>query len=371
MLTKTFEWMRIADPKPDDASVASRTKAVGDLLNKLGEKGAAKLCAQMTIAALIGPLSGPKPDETFTELVISTIRKYQPAFPASVSENALDLRATCAITLGEVIAATTAKPRPQALRTVAAAAFLAGTGIRPKESGKYLVAMVDELHTAAAKFIQQRAVAIRERADISFDELDSIEPPSAADFATSWTSLKAFLKNALDQLRSDAETDREELEVLWWFYNNRAVGANKPLSDLSPADAAVVAAVEIADRVSLPPHGGIEPLIAEAVNRGRKKPDLRAQSVEQLMTSLAAANHSLLASGGDSSSGGQPDYAALFPLTWISKRVVESGVAEGWASEFEGKTGLPASLALSPAELAAQVFRERVGRRRLAEEAQE
>jgi hypothetical protein len=60
------------------------------------------------------------------------------------------------------------------------------------------------------------------------------------------------------------------------------------------------------------------------------------------------------------------DYPAIFPLTWLCRRLQDSQGATGWAQEFEAKTRLDPAEKLDPNAIAVQAFRERIAQRQYA-----
>ncbi|MFO0842334.1 MAG: GTPase-associated system all-helical protein GASH [Gemmataceae bacterium] len=367
MLSKTFEWLRVAVPKPDNAAVESRTKTVADLLATLDQGEDVSLLGELVTAAVADPAARFATDSRLIKTVVEAIRKYQPAFPGDLSENALEVRATCALTVGELIVRAPRKGQ-RADRTLAAALVQSGLGIRPDEAGKHLRAVMSDLHGAARDYSQQRAVAVRTRDPFDADKFDEV--PQTGDVAGFWNSLKPVLKGAVEAIQAQRKIDREEVEVLWWFYNGHAVALGKQLADLPAQAAAVACSIEVADRVVLPPHQGLEPMVAEAVNRGRKAADLASRALSKVVSGWEGPVLQLAVGSADGEAAGTAQsFPALFPLTWLCRRLSETGGGSGWGKEFAAKTGLPADLALTAGQVATQMFRERVAGRLLIEEA--
>jgi hypothetical protein len=176
MLKKTFEWRRVVHPKPDNQIVEGQTRAVTELLGKLDDADDEDLLGAFATAAVAGfdgkvdTHSGP------VATVVEGIRNHQPAFPADLAENALELRITCALALGELVTRVRTKGQ-QANAVLAASLLIAGSGIRPEERGNHLRTATTELITAAREAVQTRAVEVRERDELDLGPLQEFSPP--------------------------------------------------------------------------------------------------------------------------------------------------------------------------------------------------
>src|SRR5947209_7613785 len=102
MLSKVYEWLRSADLKPDDGMVSSRTKAVEDLEERIREAKDYGLLIGSVTAAVGGCERLGEKSPVFGTL-LECVRAQQPAFPESLSENALHLRMLCCLALGELL----------------------------------------------------------------------------------------------------------------------------------------------------------------------------------------------------------------------------------------------------------------------------
>lgn len=364
MLKKTFEWLRVVDPKPDNQAVEGRTKAVSDLVAKLDQAKDHRLLGAFLTGALAGFEGRFEPDSHPVTSVVESIRKFQPAFPSDLSENALDLRVSCLLAVGELLTRNP-KKGPQADRVLAASLLLAGSGLRPEEEGKHLRDILSELLAEARKVVQDRAIEARTRHDLDLSQLEGITPDG--DIAAFWKDLLPALLDCFGVVEDRAKADREELEVLWWFYNAFSESFGKPLASL-PADVAALACgAEVGGRVLLPPHSGLIEMVADAAARGRKKPEIAARALTSLASAWDEPARKLLNPPDPGSRKFALEFPALLPLSWLSVRMVESRGAAGWEEEFERKTAIPPSREVVIPGLAKQAFRERVAQRLIAE----
>lgn len=364
MLKRTYEWLRVVDPNPDNATVESRSKSVGELLGRLDQAKDRGLLGTFLTAAVAGFDGRFEPDAPQIATVVEAIRKYQPAFPSDLSENALELRITCALTVGELLARGPKKGR-EAERLVAAMLILTGVGVRPADEGKHLRELAAELAGEAEKVVRGEAFEKRTCPALDLAALETLDPQG--DVPTFWKSLLPILRDCFEVAELRSRADREELEVLWWFYNAYSETLSKPLASL-PGDVALLACgAEVADRVLLPPHPGVSEMVADAVLRNRKRPELSARSFGTLVAAWDEPSRKLLVPANEASRWIALAFPALLPLTWLSVRHTESRGAGGWEGEFQQKTGIIPTQETALAVLAKQAFLERAAQRLIAE----
>lgn len=388
MLRRLFEWYRLVSPTPSDDLVEKRTAAVADLLEKLSGAADYDLLVACTAAATNGLETGFEQTSELVQGVIECIRNHQPAFPEDLSENALDLRACCAVAVGEVLIRDegTASP-PDNDAKLAASLIVTALGLRPRLRQRYLQSMIDELHVAALATMQRAAEAQRERQSGSSKRLESVKVAATAQAAATttaaaatatgevtaedidekldafWLQLMPVLQESFASIERQAAADREELEVLWWLYNGYSEELKKPLVNLKPGAAAISCGVEVADRVVVPPLGSIRQMVLQAADKNRKQADTVAKPLRELIEQWEPEISSLLMPSDGDAQQLLREYPALLPLSWLGLRLHEGGHAAGWNQEFEAKTGAPLSHPHKPAALAVQAFNERVARR--------
>jgi hypothetical protein len=161
MLSKVYEWLRAADLKPDDGMVTSRTKAVKDLENRIRDAKDYNLLLGSVTAAVGGCERLGQQSPVFGTL-LDCIRGQQPAFPGALSENSLHLRMLCCLSLGELL--STGDDDESDDEIMAASLLVAGLWLKPKEAGRHLDEVLDELAHVARTNLQKQAVALRKRA---------------------------------------------------------------------------------------------------------------------------------------------------------------------------------------------------------------
>jgi hypothetical protein len=363
MLSKTFEWLRAANLKPDSAAVEIRQRIVTDALAYFDSDLDARVAVKFVTAACAGCKARFVPDSPFIAKLVEITRKHHAAFPADLAENALDLQVTCAIAIGELL--TRSKKQKPEHATFTASLVISSLGLRTSTGGKHALEFLSEILGAAQQYLDKRSTIIREREEPDLEEFEAVTGP--ADASEFWKELGPKLAAVLSALNENAKADREELEVLWWFYNRHSTRLGKPISDLSLSQAVLVTAVEVADCVILPPHGGIITMIDEAIRTARKKTELNNQKLEVFAAEWKSPLESYLLPTDQKVDGVMSDGPAAFPITWICRRLKEGGNSSAWQNEFTAKTGISGTLLLSPSALASQVFQERITQRLLGQ----
>lgn len=363
MLSKTYEWLRIADANPTDEVVLKRQLACTDLLKKMVEAESINLLVECATGVINGFDSGFTQDSSAVEIIISCIRDHQPAFASDLSDNSLELRACAMITLGELV--TRNDKDSSNLGVLASLLLISGAGIRPTVQERYLKIALDELLDTARAASVQAAVLKRKRVALDFKALDQIT--AGEDTALPLKSLRLALKKLLKQLDQQAAVDREELQVLSWLYNSYAETVSKPVAGLDPFEAALCCGLEIADLITIPPLEGVGQIVADAVSKNRKKADLKKISLSDVVGKFSQeSNQAMLPADADVRNLVQ-QYASLFPVSWICLRVNDSGSPTGWEEEFRTKVGFQATKSFTPEEVARQIFNERVAQRKYEE----
>lgn len=230
--------------------------------------------------------------------------------------------------------------------------------------GKHLRDVISELLAEATRVIKDGALEVRRRDELDLSSLEEIAPDS--DVSSFWNELLPVLRECFNVIEDRARADREELEVLWWFYNAFSESLGKPLAAMPGEGAAFVGGVEVGDRVLLPPHPGIADMVADAVVRDRKKGEVAARTLGRIASVWDDSVRKLLPPADQDARQFSLNFPALLPLSWLSIRLVESRGAAGWEGEFERKTAISPTHEVNLQKLARQVFRERVAQRLLA-----
>jgi hypothetical protein len=358
VLMKTFEWYRIVNPKPDDETVTKRTSAAQALIKRIDDDDDYDLLVGCATGVVNGFESGFGQSSQIVDVIVAAIRASQSAFPSDLKENALELRALAGIAVGEILVRSSGKPNDDAV--LAASVIITGQGLRPRPQERFLAIVLDELNGAAQQVIDLAAGVVRQRIPLDLAELSAVEPGTTV--ATLWVELRPALENLFRHLDEQSASDREELQVLSWLYNNYSTKRGKPLASLEQYEVALCAGAEVADLVKVPTLKGIQNMVVDAVSRTINEKitdipliDIARQWTRDGMTSLLPKNTGVQAI--------VRQFPPLFPLTWLVMRLLESEGHPGWEKEFSLRTGLDAAVNHNPSQIATQVLNERVAQR--------
>ena len=362
MLKKTAEWYRVVNPRPDDETIKKRKLAVTELIERLSAADDYQLLVACAAGVANGFESGFNQDSPLVQAVFECISSHQPAFIGDLSENALEYRVCCAIALGEILTRDEAEGEvPQEDAQLAGSLVVSAMGMRSKVTKRYLQIVLQDLEDIAFSALERAAAARRQRQGLNLQGLDNLEVPG--DIPTFWQNLLPQLKACIKNLEQNAAMDREELDVLWWLYNGFSETVDQPLIALAPGAAALCCAAEVVNRVISPPLETVRQMVLHASEKGRKKSELSALPLEQIVGQWEDRIWNLLAPTDADLGQLAQDFPALFPLSWLCLRLRDSQGTSGWNQEFTLKTGLDPTQSYRPAKIAFQAFNERVAQR--------
>jgi hypothetical protein len=356
MVPKVYEWLRAADLKPDDAMVTSRTKAVQDLEKKIRESKTYGLTLGIVTAAVGGCERLGEQSSTYTTL-LECVRTQSPAFPSAIAENGLHLRMIGCLALGELLTSNE-EDESDSDELIVGSLLVSGLGLKPKEAGRHLDGVFEELGTLARTNLQKQAVAARERQELTWKGFDALQS-ATGDPANFNQQLLPALKELFQELEKQRQSDREELEVIWWLYNGHSEQLEKQLKAMPAFLAATAIGCELADRITPPATAGLGEMVSQATVRDRTPTQIKAKPVAKIVTELGETGRKLLLPSAEHVRKFARGTGTLLPLTWLCIRLEENQGAGGWEAEFLTKTGVASDLELTPDVLAAQVFAER------------
>jgi hypothetical protein len=363
-------------PEPDNELVQSRTPAATDLVQKITDSKTYDLLLAATTAAANG-LDGFKQDSELVQTVVGCIREHQPAFPEDLTENALDLRACCAVAVGEILSRDVATDsRPDTDAQLVASLMVPGTELRPRTNERYLQLVLDELHDAAIATLQRGATVKRQRVVLSLKKLESFKVPPLADQASAitgaifderlaafWKGLFPLLRDSFSRIQQQASADREELEILWWLYDGFSANRGEGLRTLKPAIAAAYCGVEMADRATVPVLSSIREMVVQATTKHRPSTEIEPKTLEELIGDWDAQVSALIVPQNATVRDLVRNYPSLLPLSWLCWRLNETNHSPGWNADFEARSSVRLSGLYAPADLAVQVFNERAAQK--------
>lgn len=358
MISKVYEWLRAADLNPDDAMVNTRMAAAAELETKIRDPKSYSMLLGAVAASIGGCERIGEQSPTFAA-VLECVRKQQPAFPGDLSENGLHLRVLCCIGLGELLASD---EDDDGHELMVASLLLSGSGLKPKEPGRHLDVVFDELGQLARAKLQQQAIVLRDRTPLNWTEFDALEA-IAGDPPTFNQKIVPAIKDLILGLQRGQRADREELDVMWWIYNGYSDHLKKQLKSVPPHLAAAAVGSEVADRIAPPVTVGVSELVAHAAVRDRNTAQAKPKTIDKIVAELGDQGRKFLIPNADHVKRFVQTTGCLAPLSWLCLRLEESQGAAGWETELLAKTGLTANRELTPSELATQVFIERQAQR--------
>lgn len=359
MLSRAFEWYRVVNVSPTSDTIESRQAAARDIVKAIDDADDWYLAFDCAAGAVVGFDVAFTQDSPVVTSLVSAIREHDSAFPADLSENALELRVTAALALGEILVRGGEKAPRNDANTIGAV-LQSAFSVRLSPDGRHLRQMIDELIASAAKVRALGALSRRRRLSTFSRELEKLAEP--ADLPAAWKSLLPALKAALHEVAAQSTKDREEIDLLWWMFAGASTTTGQQLSEMRPGAAALCAGAELGEECLVPPTPSVEEMIRRAFEARRKPKDLSERSIETVAADWKGTLPNVLVPRDIDRELAQK-YPSLFPLSWLCVRLIDSSGATGWVSEFEGRTRIPATHTCSSVDWAIQAFRERIALR--------
>ncbi len=345
MLNRLSDFYRIVNPDPSDTLITQRKEAIVVFMGQFSSPGLQYACADIAAFGL-----GTAPSATRAEAaksIIAAIQGPQPSFSSDIGANPLDLRVFAGIALGEHLATHS--------DGTTAALVISALATRALPQERYLAEFVSALLQVARRSAEAAGNAQRRRPDLEITGLQG------ADIATFSQSVKSALDEFKEAVDRNLRVDREELEILWYVFGGRSTTLEKPFHAIDISQRILASGSELAEIVIVPPVMGSAQFL-HAILKDDRPLTLRhlidpcnSVLLESIARRRAATTEVLM---------GHP---ALLPLTWLSCRRLDSGMASGWEGEFEQKTHISAGDERTASNWATQVFNECIATRLLAE----
>lgn len=351
MLTRLPDWYRIVNPAPTDSVIKQREAAVTALLKELSTLGTLVAVIELAVRGIGSTVTAPQ--LAAIQLVTKSVRDQHPAFSQDYEQTGVDLRVCAATAVGEYISREIASQKREPGAICAGALVLSGLETRQLSEERYVRQMLQEIIDLSRRVLRQNASALRERVEVVANV------PQATDIAIAQQAINT-LQKAITILAAQSRADREEIDVVWWMFGRYSKTMDQPLTILEPGARAIAAGVELADLVMIPPPSNVEHFLSAVLPNSEE-----ALSVRTLKESWSLPILKLFSSPGASMTAHVADHPSLFPLWWLTHRLIESGGAPGWEHEFEAKTSIAAGEVKPIAKWALQAFRERIAQRLL------
>jgi len=364
MLSSAFEWERLIHPTPTDEMISRRKAIVASVLETFDSDQDVDDVLRLVSAALTGLSPAITADVEYGKVLTETTKEHHQAFPSLLSENALDLQLTACLAVGELLTRRHGKGAWREPQTAVAGVCLSTAGLMQAGTGLHLKSVHEALLSASRGLLARTAKTARKRPEYDLAKLDELSP--AGDVAAFWGQLKPILATAFDTVARASAIDHEELEVLWWLYNSESVTFAKKLSDMGAYDVAFAASIELVDRALCPAPASLNGIVQGLVARAANKPPAAGKALKSIVGSWSSDLFSAIKPKDDAAINLVSAWPKVLPLTWIAGKVAAAGVTTGWEQEFTSRTGLSASLKVTPEALTNQVFAERTAQRLLS-----
>jgi hypothetical protein len=346
MISRLADIYPIVTPDPTDTFILQREEAIKALATD--EAIGAHLPEWIELVHLGVPTESAQKVPPGVTAIIKTIQEQQPSFPNDPVEKALDLRVTAAAILDHYLSDA---PEDEALFSrVAAALILSASRLRISWPEPRFASLVYELRKSAQAVLDKQAIVIRARGNLAFPAV------GGTDISTLAASVNASLKALRDVTGANIRADREELQILWWTFGRNSTTLKAPYANLSPGDAAIAAATELAGLMLLPPTPAASDFLRTVLG-GQP-----ALSLSKLVGQVPLSTLRLLVPDNERCQEIARRQPGLLPMTWLAVRLVESDRSP-WETEFEKKTQLSPSTERSTSDWAEQVFAEHTSRR--------
>ncbi len=363
MLDNIYEWERLVHPTPTDEMIISRKAIVASILTSFDSKKEVNEAIRLVSAAVTGLNPSIPADVDYAALLTKVTKEHQQAFPSSLAENKLDLQLSASLVVGEVLTRKQPKGAWKESIDLMAGLTAAAHGMLASAEGMHLKLVQDALVAQANTLLARKANQIRERPEYEPEALDHFSAPG--DLTSFWNGLKPILENTLSSMARASSIDRDELEVLWWLYNDSSTTFSKKLSELNAYEVAFSTPIELIDRGLCPAPMSLKNIIHGLVTLAEKRAKPTNKTLKSLFGGWTSAIITSLSPQDDGVRVASLTCPKVLPLTWIANKVAEAGVVAGWEEEFGARTTLNTTRRVTPSVIAEQVFAERTVQRLL------
>lgn len=252
MSIEIADLVRIFELNPNDDYVTKRTAAVADIRERLKSKQPNWIAFANALAEAFS--TGEMPEPLASE-VDGALRAASSSF---VREGQGVQMLVCAFAAARQLVID-ARPTGtwSGTETFTAALLSALQHLPPHQTGK-VEELRQEFVSSARALLEQSADMSRRR--VKVPDFDAPTATSDDNLQTYAPKLKAAVNKTIAVLESNAVTDREEVDLLWWALSNWSDVARARMSDLSNGAAALIGAVEVCKRLKRFPaaaHGYI------------------------------------------------------------------------------------------------------------------
>lgn len=241
-MSNTPKYIRIFNATPDDDYVTKRMaaiKAIEDGFKKLKNLDELMSLGNDLASAFLN--EGRLPDSIFGT-VEKALSKVSSSFDAE--DEVLQMRTCALIGVLEYLSKIQTISAPLQLTTsdvVAASLFSSMSFLKPDTGKPKLDELRVEIIRECERLCGRGSVVARERLQVN--GLTTIT--AGADITTNNKSIIQAINPIIKALITNAALDREEIDILWYILDGKSDTVNLNISELNPAQAAIVKGLEI------------------------------------------------------------------------------------------------------------------------------
>lgn len=238
--------IRIFNTEPSDDLVDKRTAAIATLTTALGKKARLPETLQLANSVAAGVIDPSRLSAILATEVEAAIKERSTAFDRDGNE--LEVLICLLLAMCQRLENHEADATSQSSNESRAAAVWSALSFQPSRSEPKLEALRGELMAKAQALILASGENGRKRLevpDFSVIEDEEDEESEEGDIAQFKEDFMAGTEATIVALRTNADLDREELDLLWWVLGDWSDLLDKRLSTLPAPIAAVTCGIEI------------------------------------------------------------------------------------------------------------------------------
>lgn len=245
--------IRIFCAEPTDELVDKRTAAIQEVGQELAKTNVVPDLLKLANCVAVGVSTPGALSDDLAIIVEAAIKRYSTSFVRA--EHELEVLVCLLLALCQHLTASKANRDGRRQAEILAAALWSALSFQAPRTEQKLEVLRNELMALAQSVVLTAGEDGRRRTPVpdlpTFgDTADTVEAEETADsdddeFALFKESLKPGMDPTVTALRSNAELDREELDLLWWVIGDWSRLLDEPISAMAPEIAVVTCGIEI------------------------------------------------------------------------------------------------------------------------------
>ncbi|MBS0250875.1 MAG: hypothetical protein JSR78_07390 [Proteobacteria bacterium] len=325
--------VRIFEKHPDDDFVSKRSAATNEVGTSISKIHHVQSVIGLCQGLAEGTINGGVVTGKLAELTITALKKKSSAFVSDGRQMEINTIALAAI--GNRLAAAGGASVPLPTNDLLAMAVWSALSLQGSHTNDRFESLRLEVLNLARHRVKEVATKARMRKPVP----EPKTPQKETDAPLLPTELAPALSATISALRENAVLDREEIDLLWWTLSGWSEILEKPYSDLTPAQAAIAASLEVAHQTRRVPSDAHKHLALRMVKGANKKFRL-----SELIEALGSDRQKMLACIGykeqileapavfpllfalESGTGGQNDNVILALEDWCARALLEGSI---------------------------------------------